>query len=152
MMKQLAIAAAITLAPVAASACPNWQLPEMSNLGTLSSDFLYSPRSYSVVAGGDQSLSNCPVPGTGNVISAPDFQFDFINNGHGRLEIEVAGSCDTVLLVNDASGQWHFNDDFNGLDPAVNIYNPQSGTYDVWVGTYGGSTCSATIEFESWHN
>jgi hypothetical protein len=27
-----------------------------------------------------------------------------------------------------------------------------NGRVDVWVGTYGGTSCPATIELETWHS
>jgi hypothetical protein len=63
---------------------------------------------------------------------------------YGRLEIEVNSSCDTTLLVRDAYGQWHFDDDSGGnLTPELNLRNMAglNGRIDVWVGTYGNATC-----------
>lgn len=155
-MKALMVMAALAAAsilPTTASACPAWQNAGREYLGSLSGSFLYTPRFYGVIAGGNQNLSGCNVPGVGYVISDPDFEFDFQNDGgYGRLEISVHGDCDTVLLVNDAYGNWHFNDDTNGFQPVVNIFGAPSGTYDVWVGTYGPNTCSAEIELETWNS
>ena len=147
-----AIAVALVgLTASAASACPNWQLDGRQNLGNLTGSYLFTPRSWNVQAGGGYNLANCQAPGSGWVIAEPDFQFNFQNDGgYGRLEFEVFGNCDTVLLINDANGRWHFNDDGSGLDPVINIMNPPNGTYDVWVGTYGQTTCPAQIEIESW--
>ncbi|MEO1224608.1 MAG: hypothetical protein AAFX92_10300 [Pseudomonadota bacterium] len=153
-MKKLFAAIAVVLVGLtasAASACPDWQLDGRQNLGNLTGSYLFTPRTYNVQAGGNNNLANCNVPGSGWVISDPDFEFNFQNDGgYGRLEFEVVGDCDTVLLINDANGQWHFNDDSAGLDPAINIMNPPNGTYDVWVGTYGQTTCPAQIEIETW--
>ena len=155
MRKILAVAcvAVASLITATANACPDWQHPGRANLGTLSGSYLYTPRYWNVTAGGNNNLANCNAPGRGYVVSDPDFEFVFQNDrNYGRLEISVQGQCDTVLLVNDANGRWHFNDDHNGLQPLINIYGPPSGTYDVWVGTYGPSTCSAQIELETWNN
>ncbi|MEM7443914.1 MAG: peptidase S1 [Pseudomonadota bacterium] len=146
-----AVIATTGLTTTTASACPDWTLDGRSNLGTLTGSFLFTPRSYTVQAGGNNNLAGCSAPGTGYVISDPDFEFNFTNDGnYGRLEFEVTGDCDTVLLINDASGQWHFNDDTNGVNPAINVVNPPQGTYDIWVGTYGQSSCAASIEIETW--
>lgn len=157
-MKRLifsALAAAVMslIGASAAQACPDWRYEGRRNLGTLSGSYLYTPRVWNVVAGGDQNLRNCSAPGVGWVVSDPDFQFNFHNDGgYRRLEFEVVGDCDTTLLVNDASGNWHFNDDGRGnLQPRLNV-NAQSGTYDVWVGTYGQRNCNARIEIETWNN
>ena len=76
--------------------------------------------------------------------------------GYGRLEIEVtSASCDTTLLVNTPNTTWYFDDDSRGnLQPELNI--PSSGALngrlDLWVGTYNGSSCPATVELETWYN
>jgi hypothetical protein len=57
------------------------------------------------------------------------------------------------MLVRTPDGQWHYDDDFNGnLNPRINLTNTVAlnGRVDVWVGTYGGTTCPATIELETW--
>ncbi|MEM9317898.1 MAG: hypothetical protein AAGA70_02710 [Pseudomonadota bacterium] len=156
-MKTLMFLAGLALAsllPAVASACPAWQNPGVSNLGGLNGSYLYTPRFWNVTAGGNVNLANCNVPGVGYVISNPDFEFNFQNDGgYGRLEISVSSSCDTVLLVNDANGQWHFNDDANGgLQSEINVYGAPSGTYDVWVGTYDPQTCAAQLELETWNS
>ena len=60
--------------------------------------------------------------------------------GSGQLPLvfSVSSEADTTLVINDASGNWLCDDDGgnNGLNPAITITNPQSGQYDVWVGTY----------------
>jgi hypothetical protein len=73
---------------------------------------------------------------------------------YGRLEIEVnSPGCDTTLLVRDAFGQWHFDDDGLGnLQPLLNLRDTRAlnGRVDVWVGTYGNQSCQASVEFETW--
>ena len=148
----LTIAILMGTATVAA-ACPAWQLPGRANYTTSGQD-LYSPNRYSVVAGGNNQLRDCNFQVRGYVISDPDFEFNLRGlEQYGRLEIEVNGECDTVLLVNDAFGEWHFDDDSNGnLQPVVNLYSPASGVYDIWVGTYNSGLCNATLEMETWYN
>ena len=129
----------------AASACPNWQLN-----GTpisYSGDDLTTPQAINVVAGGNVDLSSCPMGGHGYVISQPDFDFNFSDNARQReLTLRVEGTCDTVLLVNDAQGNWHFSDDEDGtLNPAIHILQAPAGAYDIWVGTFGAQTCQAQL-------
>ena len=43
------------------------------------------------------------------------------------------------MIVNDPSGNWHCNDDFDsagGTNPGVVFSQPVAGIYDIWVGTY----------------
>lgn len=104
-MKKILAAAAILLGTTGlAAACPAWQNAGVQTGYTTGQD-LYSPNSYSVVAGGNQSLRNCGWNHSGYVISRPDFEFQIDGlHQYGRLEIRAIGSCDTVLLVNDAYG------------------------------------------------
>lgn len=150
MKKLLAAAFALIATAGVAAACPAWQNAGVQTGYTTGQD-LWTPNHYSVTAGGGQSLRNCGWNHTGHVISRPDFEFQIDGlEQYRRLEIRVSGSCDTVLLVNDASGNWYFNDDgWGNLNPLVNLASPRSGTYDIWVGTYGTNLCGATLQMET---
>jgi hypothetical protein len=52
------------------------------------------------------------------------------------LSFYVEARDDTVLLVNTPDGEWHCNDDFSGLNPALTFDAPREGQYDIWVGTF----------------
>ncbi len=155
-MRTLLSSAAVLVALAgAAAACPTYS--QQGATYTVTGQDLYSPNSYNVIAGGGNSLRNCGFNNTGYVISRPDFTF-YTQGMHpyNRLEIEVTQQhCDTVLLVNSANGSWFFDDDSNGnLRPEVNLYGQSNigGRVDVWVGTYGSSTCGAVLEMETWYN
>ena len=138
------------VAPVAASAaCPSYA--EHGAPLSYTAETVWVPQSTTVIAGGDQDLSTCAeVPGAGYVIENPDFTLSYDDLGMGRaLEFRVTGACDTVLLVNSATGEWAFNDDTNEMHPVVRINNAPSGQYDLWVGTFGPDTCEATLTVES---
>lgn len=148
-VNRTALAAVLAIGvPVAAMACPDYSL---NGAGlSYTSDQAYSPRAHSVTAGGSVNLANCPQPGHGYVATAPDFTMQFSGNGMGRaLEFRVEGSCDTVLLVNDASASWYFNDDDIGVDPRIRISNAPEGIYDIWIGTYDSNLCSARLIVET---
>jgi hypothetical protein len=134
-----------------ALACPSVSDPAGMTIATTGED-LWSPNSYGVAAGGDIDLDACPsVPGTGMVVSGPDFEFQLSGlAGYNLLQLRVVGDCDTVLLVNDSTGQWHFSDDFNGaVHPVIDIVGASDGVFDVWVGTYGSEICSAELTLET---
>jgi len=155
MKKILVAAAALFVTTGVAAACPAWENDGVQTGYTTGQD-LYSPNSYSVTAGGSQSLRDCGWPHSGYVISSPDFEFQIAGmEQYNRLEIRAVASCDTVLLVNAANGNWFFDDDSHGnLNPSVNLYGADaaSGVYDIWVGTYGRDLCSATLQMETWYN
>lgn len=150
MKKILTAAFALIATAGIASACPAWENSGVQSGSTTGQD-LWTPNSYSVTAGGNQSLRNCGWSHTGHVISQPDFEFTIGGlEQYRRLQIRVDGSCDTVLLVNDATGNWYFNDDgWGNLHPLIDINNPRSGVYDIWVGTYGQTVCGATLQMET---
>ncbi len=136
--------------PPVFAACPNWQ--QSGQAASVDANSLWSPQSFSVTAGGNVDLSNCPeTGGHGWVITSPDFTVAYDNLNMGRdLEIRATGTCDTVLLVNDATGTWHFNDDADGsFNPRLRLSNAPSGSYDIWVGTFGQSNCAATMVMET---
>jgi hypothetical protein len=136
--------------------CPNPALqgPVVNTTGSA----LYSPTDYPLMAGGPTDLSTCGLPVFGRGFFSAQQSYTFFLSGmqeYGRLEIEGESSCDTVMLVRTPDGQWHFDDDSNGnLNPLINLNNTAmlNGRLDVWVGTYGGGTCAATIEMETWHS
>ena len=104
-----------------------------------------------MLAGGDVDIGLCAdLPGFGNVITAPDYDLDIDGlEANGQFTIGVASECDTILLVNDPTGEWHYNDDANGsVNPELKL-GAGNGRYDVWVGTYGTDICEAELTFKA---
>jgi hypothetical protein len=67
---------------------------------------------------------------------APDYDL-YYAAGNTRLTIYVNSSYDTVLLINAPDGRWYYSDDDGGgFNPSITFRNPQSGLYDIWIGTY----------------
>lgn len=130
-----------------AGSCPDWSLGGAElNLSAGAN------LSQAVVAGGTINLSatDCGTGGRGHVAAPPDFTLYYDAPGSsGPLQISVQGQCDTVLLVNDATADWWFNDDHSGLDPQITIPNAQGGRYDIWVGTWGNPLCHATLNLSA---
>ncbi len=141
-------------APTPSGGCPTYSLTGQPVY--VSGQQLYAPQTYSVQAGGSTNISNCGVGGRGYAYAAPNYSFYLSGmENYGRLEIQVTSSCDTTLLVNTPNTTWYFDDDSNGsLQPMLNI--PSSGALngrlDLWVGTYGGGSCPASVEMETWYD
>ena len=134
----------------AAQQCPDWQLGGIPI--TTDAETAWVPQQYPLFAGGGLDLGACDsVEGVGRVTPAPNFTLQYDALTYGRdLEFRVETDCDTTLLINDSTGEWHFNDDANGtLQPAMRLPNAPSGQYDIWVGTFGSSSCQATLVAES---
>jgi hypothetical protein len=107
--------------------------------------------SFDVVAGGNIDLGACgSAPGFGWIIEGPDFELFLAGSSPGEsITFRVSGQCDTVLLINNPSGEWFFNDDDVSLDPAITLEPTLDGVYDIWVGTYGQQTCPAVLTLQT---
>lgn len=144
-MKKLAL---LTVAAVAAissvGVAQNAGLRANFGSITLNSGFTPDPYNVNVVAGGSISASN--ISGcTGSISDAPDFEVTY-NAGRFPLAFRTNSGNDTTLVINGPDGRWYCDDDSAGNRNAQVIFrNPQSGVYDVWVGTYGGGTAQATL-------
>lgn len=152
MLKYTIAAAAVLLSAGAAWACPSWQAGP-GDAFSFSTTQLATPHRTYVVAGGNNNLSRCANGWWGYAITSPDVTVNYARNTNGRaLEFRTQGSgCDTVLLVNDAYGNWYFDDDGgSGLNARIRLSNAAGGQYDVWVGTFGPSNCSTELVFETW--
>ena len=146
-MKLCLLAAALL-----AAAAPTVSLAQdaslTANFGeiSLSSGFTPDPYRVSVQAGGSVDGARLPGACTGMISQAPDFELTY-QAGSMPLVFRTVSSEDTTLIINGPDGRWHCDDDSYGDGDAMVRFNrPQSGTYDVWVGTFGGGTTSATLQ------
>lgn len=111
----------------------------------LSVGFTPDPYRVQVTAGG--SIDGARLPGScmGNISAAPDFEVTY-SAGSLPLVFRTLSRVDTTLIINGPDGQWYCDDDSYGdLDAEVRFNRPQSGTYDIWIGTFGGGTAAATL-------
>ncbi len=133
-----------------ASACPSWNYTGQTY--TFSGQQLSQPRNFSVVAGGQNALLSCGFQNAGYVTTPPDFSFGLNGLAASGVTFSVVSGCDAVLLVNTATTTWFFDDDSNGnLDPRLTISGGQhlNGRVDVWVGSYNGQYCNATLTLQA---
>ena len=112
------------------------------NYGTvnLRSGFTPDPHVTAVQSGGNINAERLGSGCRGFVSASPDVRLVY-SSGSFPLIISVASQADTTLVVNAPDGRWYCDDDggVNGLNPALRFDNPQSGRYEIWVGTYGSS-------------
>ena len=103
----------------------------------LNGGFMPDPKTISVVSGGSLNVRNMNLGAgcTGYATSNPDAILHY-SNAASFLRFFVSAQGDTALVVNDAQGNWHCNDDAVGTNPMVSINNPPSGQYDIWVSSY----------------
>lgn len=93
------------------------------------------PHTVVVQAGGDRSADGLGEACGGFIdFAAPDVDFAY-EAGSAPLYVSVRAPIDTTLVINDPSGNWLCNDDFDGLNPGILIEAPESGLYNIWVGT-----------------
>lgn len=106
----------------------------------LSAGFTPDPHEVEMVSGGNVDVfamdigSDC----TGYATSAPDFRLNWSGSSEALRIVFIGNEAgdDATLIVNAPDGSWICNDDFTGFDPAVEIYEPLEGQYDIWVGSY----------------
>lgn len=112
----------------------------------LSAGFRPDPLSVGVQAGGGDAASAVADGCSGYIdFAAPDINFTY-TAGLYRFGIYATSDSDTTLVVYAPDGQWHCDDDGgDGLNPRIDFADPMSGTYSVWLGTYGGGTAGATV-------
>lgn len=158
MIRFMAVAALglfIAAFPEQSYACPN---PNIN--GTIvraSGESLYDSIQLDVTAGGDNQIVPCKIPfrtdnGDGYVTTSPDFTMDITQLGNYELEFRVVSECDSVLVLNTGTWSWYYDDDDNGnLDARIYLTRPQSGVFDLWVGTYNGAACPAYLEVETYY-
>jgi len=137
-LKSAGLAAVVTaaLAAPAAAQVVDYTLPSNYGSQNVNSGFLPDPISVSVRAGGTVSASQIGPSCRGYVSRAPDYEINY-RAGNFPLTFFVRSSSDTTLVVNAPDARYYCNDDTDGLNPAVIFNRPQSGVYDIWVGTYG---------------
>jgi hypothetical protein len=79
------------------------------------------------------------------VAKAPDFKLNY-TAGKYVLTIRAESTADTTLLINLPDGTWVADDDSGGnQNPLLKFNNPQSGRYDIWVGTFNKDNANATL-------
>jgi hypothetical protein len=130
----MAIGAAIALLPSLAGAQDVSEDPTYGTV-TLTAGFRPDPHVQEVAAGGANlvELAGCKAY---IHAAAPDLDLNYRAGGL-PLTITVRSRADVVLLINTPDGRWHCDDDSaGGTDSKLTFGTPQSGLYNIWVGTY----------------
>lgn len=125
-------------APRKAASAPDFNAAPSYGTITLSAGFEPDPSLRSISAGGaDQTSLGGDCSGFINA-AAPDLDLNY-TKGSYKLYIYAKSSSDITLIVNQPDGTWICNDDVNGSNPGLTIDNPQSGNYNIWIGTFEAS-------------
>lgn len=115
----------------------DYTLTPNSGSATLDAGFQPDPFTVSITSGGPINASYLGDDCRGYAIAAPDFRIFYTAGRSSLLRFFFVGDGDTTLIVNGPDATWHCNDDsFGSLNPTVDFDNPQSGQYDIWVGSF----------------
>jgi len=137
------VAAGVALAAVATAGIATAQdFNAAPNYGTvnLNAGFTPDPQVINLQSGGNIDASTLSSSCRGFITNAPDVRLNYSAGGY-PLILSAASGADTTLVVNAPDGTWYCDDDsgVNGMNPMVRFNRPQSGRYEIWVGTYGGA-------------
>lgn len=112
---------------------------------SLISGFRPDPLRVAIRAGGTIQASTVSPGCNGVVASHPDYEVTY-TAGPAPLVFRTSASADTTLVISGPRGEWVCDDDSGPEHDAEVIFDkPESGVYDVWVGTYGGGTWPAYL-------
>lgn len=138
--KTIAAAALIAASTAGVAVAQDWSLNPTFGSVSLNGGFTPDPYTVSITAGGTIDATQVFDRCRGMIANAPDFRLNF-NPGSLPLTIGAQSSSDTTIVINAPDGQWYCDDDSgDGLNPSVTFNNPQSGQYDIWIGTYGSGS------------
>lgn len=115
---------------------------------SLRGGFAPDPHTVRLQAGGAVDAATIGGACQGFVANAPDIRLNYVAS-NGPLIIAVTSAADTTLVVNGPDGSWYCDDDSGGNNnPRIRFATPQSGQYDVWVGTYSqGAMAPSVLSF-----
>lgn len=116
---------------------PDWRAEPRYGALELRVGFEPDPREVTVDAGGSRDARMIGQSCAGWIdYSRPDVNLSY-SQGSGQFPLYLAAvsRADTTIVVRDPEGNWHCNDDFDGLNPGVVFQRPLFGSYSIWVGT-----------------
>ena len=105
----------------------------------LKADFMPDPFKKELEAGGPIQTKNGGL--TAWVAKEPDVTLNYTAGGL-PLTFHAESKADTTLLILLPDGTWVADDDSGGmLDPMIKLAKPQTGRYQIWVGTISERPC-----------
>lgn len=121
----------------------SFSLPPNYGSTQLRAGFVPDPFSIALTTGGPVNVSYLGNDSRGQscrgyATSAPDYRVQW-SGSSSFLRFYVESDRDSTLVINAPNGQWFCNDDAVGLMPMIDFSNPQTGQYDIWVGSFSSS-------------
>jgi hypothetical protein len=144
--------AVLPLTAVGASA-QSLSAPATYGSRTMNAGFTPDPYTVTVTAGGSIEASTAATGCSGSIANAPDFELTY-SAGSFPLVFRTVSDADTTLVINGPDGRWYCDDDggAEGMNAELRFIPAQSGTYDIWVGTYSGGFEQATLQISEINN
>ncbi len=129
-----------TLAPPAIATL-DMSLPPDYGSTSLTAGFMPDPFTVNLTGGGNVPvayLGGC----AGYTSSAPDYSVYYTSGAFPTLRFYfMGGGSDTTMVINTATASYICADDSYGtFHPTIDINNPVSGRYDIWIGGYNANT------------
>lgn len=139
--RTLAAAAALLAVAGSVAVAQNYSLNPTYGTLNLSAGFQPDPQVVNLESGGNINAQTLSSSCRGFIAQAPDVRVNY-RAGQYQLMVSADSQTDTTLVINGPDGSWYCDDDSgnNGLNPLIRFNNPQSGQYDIWVGTYGSAS------------
>jgi len=150
-MRTVLLASAVVAALMAAATSAAAQNPSAAATSggmRARAGFTPDPIRVSIYSGGSVDASRLGGACVGMIASAPDYEFTY-TAGSFPLSFGVVSNGDTSLVINGPDGRWYCNDDAQGLNPILTWGRPQSGSYDIWVGSVGQAASATLLISES---
>ncbi|MGK0266805.1 MAG: hypothetical protein ACI82N_001058 [Maricaulis sp.] len=143
-MKSFLLATASVALMASGALAQDYSAPPSYGSVSLNAGFQPDPYNVNITSGGSIPASNISGECRGWVANAPDYSVNYAAGGYD-LTIGATSNSDTTLLINGPNGEWYCDDDGgDGLNPLVRLTNPNSGRYDVWIGSYSQGDFAAT--------
>lgn len=143
-MKTFLLATASVALMAGGALAQDYSAPPTYGSVSLNAGFTPDPYNVGITSGGSIPARNVSSECRGWVANAPDYSISY-SAGSYDLTIGATSNSDTTLLVNGPNGEWYCDDDSGaGLNPLVQLNNPRSGRYDVWIGSYSQGEFAAT--------
>ena len=137
----------VVTTPIIGCPVPDYITPLHTITGNALADQAYF---VSTAGGGQTQIQGCAeLTGRGFFNANPAITLNLsdmaLNPDFRDFEVRLDSSCDTTLLIRDAKGNWHYDDDSGpGLNSRLRLSNltDLNGPVSIWVGIFGSTPCA----------
>lgn len=137
----------VVTTPITGCPVPDYIAPPYTTTGNALANQAYF---VDTTGGGQTQIQGCAgLPGRGFFNANPAITLNLsgmaANPDFRDFEVRLDSSCDTTLLIRDAQGNWHYDDDSGpSLNSRLRLGNlaALNGQVSIWVGTFGATPCA----------